>query len=89
MTLKTFSMRGTDYSSQKNTFEIHPEVQKYSHLAFSHSSLLFFHCDSVIKPIEGAQQGDFEPPHLVSDCIQGLIDSLVSEINLWYLDDGY
>ena len=34
------------------------------------------------------QQGDPESPALISDSIRGLIDSLESKRNLWYLDDG-
>ena len=64
--------------------EIHPEVYKYSHSAYSQPS--FFYGDSVIKPCEGTQQGD--SPALFSVCIQDLIHSLESKLNLWYLDDG-
>ena len=65
-------------------FEIHPEVYKYSHSAFSQPSFLLY-SDSVIKSFEGTQQGDPESPVLFSDSIQDLIDSLESKINLWYL----
>ena len=68
-------------------FEIHPEVYKYSHSAYSQPSFLFYG-DSVIKSCEGTQQGDPESPALFSDSIQDLIDSLESKGNLWYLDDG-
>ena len=68
-------------------FEIHPEVYKYSHSAYSQPSFLFYG-DSVIKSCEGTQQGDPDSPALFSDSIQDLIDSLESKINLWYLDDG-
>ena len=68
-------------------FEIHPEVYKYSHSAYSQPSFLF-NGDSVIKSCEGTQQGDPEYPALFSDYIQDLIDSLESEINLLYIDDG-
>ena len=67
--------------------EIHPEVHKYSHSAYSQPSFLFYG-DSVIKSCEGTQQRDPESPALFSDSIQDLIDSLKSKINLWYLDDG-
>ena len=73
-------------------FEIHPEVYKYSHSAYSPPSFLFYG-DSVIKSCEGTQQGDPESPALFSDSIQDLIDSLQSKINLWYtngnLSDDY
>ena len=68
-------------------FEIHPEVYKYSHSAYSQPSFLFYG-DSVIKSCEGTQQGDPESPVLFSDSIQDLIVSLESKINLVYLDDG-
>ena len=71
----------------KKVFEIHPEIYKYSHSAYSQPSFLFYG-DSVIKSCEGTQQGDPESPALLSDSIQDLIDSLESKINLWYLDDG-
>ena len=71
----------------EKVFEIHPEVYKYSHSAYSQPSFLFYG-DLVIKSCEGSQQGDPESPALFSDSIQDLIDSLESKINLWYLDDG-
>ena len=71
----------------EKVFEIHPEVYKYSHSAYSQPSFLFYG-DSVIKSCEGTQQGDRESPALFSVSIQDLIDSLESKINLWYLDDG-
>ena len=71
----------------EKVFEIHPEVYKYSHWAYSQPSFLFYG-DSVIKSCEGTQQGDPESPALFSDSIQDLLDSLESKINLWYLDDG-
>ena len=70
----------------KKTFEIHPEVHKYSHTAYSQPSSLFY-VDSVIKSCEGTQQGNPESPVLFSDSIQDLIDSLESKINSLYLDD--
>ena len=71
----------------EKVFEMHPEVYKYSHLAYSQPGFLFYG-NSVIKSCEGTQQGDPEPPALFSDSIQDLIDSLESKINLWYPDDG-
>ena len=68
-------------------FEIHPEVYKYSHSAYSQPSFPFYG-DSVIKSCEATQQGDPESPALFLDSIQDLIDSLESKIILWYLDDG-
>ena len=71
----------------QKVFEIHPEVNKYSHSAYSQPRFLFYG-DSEIKSCEGTQQGDPESPALFSDSFQDLIDSLESKINLWYLDDG-
>ena len=68
----------------EKVFEIHPEVYKYSHSAYSQPSFLFYG-DSVIKFCEGTQEGDPESPALFSGSIQNLIDSLESKINLWYL----
>ena len=59
---------------EKN-FGIYPEVYKYSHSAYSQSSILLYG-DSLIKSCEGTQQGDPESPALFSDSIQDLIDSL-------------
>ena len=46
----------------EKTFEIHPEVYKYSHWAYSQRSSLYG--GSVIKSCEGTQQGDPESPVL-------------------------
>ena len=59
----------------EKTFEIHPEVSKHSHSAYSQPSILFYG-DSVITSCEGTQQGDPETPDFFSDSIQDLIDSL-------------
>ena len=58
-------------------FEIHPEVYKYSHLAYSQPSFLFFYCASVIKE---TKQGDPESPALFSDSVQDIFDSLKSKL---------
>ena len=71
----------------EKVFELHLEVYKYSHSAYSQPSFLFYG-DSVIKCCKGTQQADPKSPALFSDSIQDLIDSLESKINLWYLDDG-
>ena len=59
----------------EKTFEIHPEVYKYSLSAYSQRNFLFFYSDSVIKFCEGTQQEDPESPASFSDSIQELIDS--------------
>ena len=71
----------------EKSFEIHLEVHKYTHSAYTQPSFLLYG-DSVIKSCKGTQQGDPESPASISDSIQDLIDSLESKTNLWYLDDG-
>ena len=70
----------------EKTFEIHTEVYKHSHSAYS-QPIVFFYGDSVLKSCEATQQGAPESPASFGDCIQDLIDSLESKINLWYLED--
>ena len=70
----------------EKVFEIHPEVYKYSHSAYSQPCFLFYG-DYVIKSCKGTKQGDPESPIVFSDSIHDLIDSLESKTNLWYLDD--
>ena len=64
-------------------FEIHNEVHKYSHSAYSQRSFLFY-SDLVIKSYEGTQQGDPESPAFFQIPLnfQGLIDNLKSKKNL-------
>ena len=52
----------------QNVFEIHTEIYKYSHSAYSQPSFLFYD-DSVIKSCKGTQQGDPESSALFSDSI--------------------
>ena len=59
----------------------------YTHSACSETSHLFFR-DKVIQSQEGGQQGDPEGPALFSDTIQDLVNQMVSQYNVWYLDDG-
>ena len=81
-----FNSVNRQYMLEK-TFQINPDIYKYSHSAYSQPSYLFYG-ESVIKSSEGTQQGDPESPALFSDAIQDMIDSMESKINLWYLDDG-
>ena len=71
----------------KKKLQIHPEVYKYSHSAYSQRSFLLYG-DSVMKSCKGSQQGDPESPALFSVSNKDLINSLESKINLWYLYDG-
>ena len=67
-------------------FEIHPEVYKYSQLAYSKPSFLFLRwfSNQILwrNPARRSWVTSF-----FSDSIKDLIDSLESNINLWYLDD--
>ena len=72
---------------QEKFFDIHPEVNKYSQLAYSEPSFLFYG-DSVIKSCKGTQQGDPESSALLSNSIQDLNDNFELKPNLWYLDEG-
>ena len=65
----------------EKVFEIHAEVYKYSHSAYSRPSFLFY-ADSLSISCERTQQGDPQSPALFSDSIQDLIDSLESKIYL-------
>ena len=63
------------------------QIYNYTHSAYSESSHLFFG-EKVIQSQEGCQQGDPEGPALFSDTIQDLVNQMVSQYNVWYLDDG-
>ena len=63
------------------------QIYNYTHSAYSESSHLFFG-EKVIQSQEGCQQGDPEGPVLFSDTIQDLVNQMVSQYNVWYLDDG-
>ena len=64
-----------------------PSIYCFIWQAYAGNSKLFFH-DAIIESREGCQQGDPCASYLFSLCIQDLILSLGSELNLWYLDDG-
>ena len=61
-------------------------IYNYTHSAYSETSHLFFG-NKVIQSQEGCQQGDPEGPALFSDTIQDLVNQMVSQYNVWYLDD--
>ena len=63
------------------------QIYNYTHSAYSETSHLFFG-DKVIQSQEGCQQGDPEGPALFSDTIQDLVNQMVSQYIVWYLDDG-
>ena len=63
------------------------QIYNYTHSAYSESSHLFFG-EKVIQSQVGCQQGDPEGPALFSDTIQDFVNQMVSQYNVWYLDDG-
>ena len=63
------------------------QIYNYTYSAYGEASHLFFG-DKVIQSQEGCQQGDPEGPALFSDTIQELVNQMVSQYNIWYLDDG-
>ena len=63
------------------------QIYNYTHSAYSETSHLFFG-EKVIQSQEGCQQGDPEGPAIFSDTIQDLFTQMVSQYNVWYLDDG-
>ena len=63
------------------------QIYNNTHSAYSESSHLFFG-EKVIQSQEDCQQGDPEGPALFSDTIQDLVNQMVSQYNVWYLDDG-
>ena len=62
------------------------QIYNYTLSAYSETSHLFFG-DKVIQSHEGCQQVDPEGPALF-DTILDLVNQMVSQYNVWYLDDG-
>ena len=68
-----------------------PALYRQAYQAYGTPSELFYHGDisnNVISSAEGVQQGDPLGPFLFSLGINGLVKSMKSSANLWYLDDG-
>ena len=68
-----------------------PALYRQAYQAYGAPSELYYHGDisnNVISSAEGVQQGDPLGPFLFSLAIQGLIRTMKSPANLWYLDDG-
>ena len=63
------------------------QIYNYTHSAYCETSHLFFG-DKVIQSQEGCQQGDLEGPALFPETIQDLVNQMVSQYYVWYLDDG-
>lgn len=64
-----------------------PSLYHYFWQCYRNSSLLFYGEESILSEI-GAQQGDPTGPLLFSLTIQPMIEKLMSDLNVWYLDDG-
>ena len=65
----------------------YPEIYPFIWQCYSTPSALLFG-DHIIQSSSGVQQGDPLGPALFSLSLQPLVDSLSSELNIWYLDDG-
>ena len=64
-----------------------PELHHLVDSSYGRSSDLF-HDDIIIESASGVQQGDPLGPPLFCLGTKELVDSLVSPLSLWYLDDG-
>lgn len=64
-----------------------PSIYPFMWQCYSSSSILFFGKDQIMSEV-GAQQGDPCGPLAFSLIIQPIIENLLSELNIWYLDDG-
>lgn len=67
--------------------EMCPEIHPYLHQCYSTPSILWFG-EFIIKSQRGCQQGDPCGPPLFCMAIHEMTSGLLSELNLWYLDDG-
>jgi hypothetical protein len=63
-----------------------PDIHSYCYSAYAHPTNLF-HGQYLVLSQEGPQQGDPLGPLLFSITIQPLLESLLSELTLGYLDD--
>lgn len=64
-----------------------PFLYNYLWQAYSSPTLLFFGEKTLLSQV-GAQQGDPCGPMIFSLTIHPVIESLSSDLNIWYLDDG-
>jgi len=64
-----------------------PELYPFVYMCYNNSSLLSFG-DHLLHSDEGVQQGDPLGPMLFCMSTMKLAKRMVSELNLWYLDDG-
>ena len=68
-----------------------PALYRQAYQAYGAPSILYYHGDisnNIISSAEGVQQGDPLGPFLFSLGIHGLVKTMESPANLWYLDDG-
>jgi hypothetical protein len=64
-----------------------PSIYAFMWQCYSSTSSLFFGNEQISSEV-GAQQGDPCGPMAFSLCIHPIIEMLLSEFNVWYLDDG-
>lgn len=64
-----------------------PKLFPFLWQCYSSYSLLFYGDDIILSQV-GAQQGDPLGPLSFSLTIHPIVECLLSELNLWYLDDG-
>ena len=64
-----------------------PKIYNYIHQCYDHITNLRFGTE-ILESSEGVQQGDPLGPFLFSLGIQKIVNSMESELNVWYLDDG-
>ena len=77
-----------DFKNEFNTIyrdQLMSEVR--NQLPDQNESVLLYH-ETEIKSSCGVQQGDPLGPALFSIAIQPIVNSLCSNLNIWYLDDG-
>lgn len=70
-----------------SAFDMCPEIHPYLHQCYSTPSILWFG-DFIISSQRGCQQGDPCGPPLFCMAIHEMVRGLLSEMNIWYLDDG-
>ena len=63
------------------------QIYHFTHSAYSETSHLFFG-EKVLQAHEGCHEGEPEGPALFSDTIQDLVNQMVSQYFVWYLEDG-
>ncbi|XP_029657503.1 uncharacterized protein LOC115231671 [Octopus sinensis] len=71
----------------ESCYALAPSAYRLVHLSYSQPSLLLFG-NSVIVSSTGVQQGDPLGPLLFAICVNSIAHSVLSPINIWYLDDA-